>query len=92
MVVYVGELLATDNALIHLPLDKMAAISQRIFSDAFSWMKSFVFSLKISLKIVPKGSIDNNPALFYVMAWRQINDKPLSELILTRFTDAYMRH
>ena len=25
------------------PLDKMAAISQMIFSDAFSWMKSFVF-------------------------------------------------
>ena len=27
-------------------LDKMAAISQTIFSDAFSWMKSFVFWLK----------------------------------------------
>ena len=32
--------------LIHLPLDKMGAISQTIFSDAFSWMKSFVFWLK----------------------------------------------
>ena len=29
-----------------LPLDKMAAISQTIFSDAFSWMKSFAFSLR----------------------------------------------
>ena len=28
------------------PLDKVAAISQQIFSDAFSWMKSFVFWLK----------------------------------------------
>ena len=27
------------------PLDKMATISQTIFSDAFSWMKSFVFWL-----------------------------------------------
>ena len=27
----------------HLPLDKMAAFSQTIFSDAFSWMKIFVF-------------------------------------------------
>ena len=26
------------------------------------------------------------------MAWRQIGDKPLSESMLTRFTDAYMRH
>ena len=28
--------------LNHLPLDKMATISQTIFSDAFFWMKSFV--------------------------------------------------
>ena len=41
------------------PPDKMAAILQTIISDAFSWMKSFV-SL---LKFVPKGPIDNNPAL-----------------------------
>ena len=27
----------------HLPLDKMAAISQTIFWNAFSWMKSFAF-------------------------------------------------
>ena len=32
--------------LTHPPLDKMAAILQTVFSDAFSWMKSFVFWLK----------------------------------------------
>ena len=32
--------------LTHLPLDKMAAISQATFSDAFLWMKSFVYWLK----------------------------------------------
>ena len=32
--------------LAHLSLNKMAAISQTIFSDAFSWMKHFVFWLK----------------------------------------------
>ena len=26
------------------------------------------------------------------MAWRWIDDKPLSEPMLARFTDAYMRH
>ena len=26
------------------------------------------------------------------MAWRRIGDKPLSETMLTRFTDAYMRY
>ena len=29
--------------ITHLSLDKMATISQTIFLDAFSWMKSFVF-------------------------------------------------
>ena len=45
------------------PWTKMAAISQTIFSYAFSWMKTFVFLIKISLKFVLKGPIDNNPAL-----------------------------
>ena len=30
-------------ASTHLPLDKMAAISQTIFSDAYSWMKKVVY-------------------------------------------------
>ena len=32
-----------DPSLTHLPLDKMAAISQTTFWNAFLWMKSFVF-------------------------------------------------
>ena len=32
-----------SETLTHPPLDKMAAISQTIFSDAFSWMKSLLF-------------------------------------------------
>ena len=36
-------------------------------------------SIKISLKFVPKGSINNNPALVDIMAWRRSGDKPLSE-------------
>ena len=34
------------KCLTHLLQDKMAAISQTIFSDAFSWMKSLVFFFK----------------------------------------------
>ena len=52
----------------------------------------FCILLRISLKFVPKGSIDNNPVLVQIMAWRRIGDKPLCELMLTQFTDAYMRH
>ena len=33
----------SDSQDCSSPLDKMAAISQKIFSDAFSWIKSFVF-------------------------------------------------
>ena len=81
-----------SRSVILFPHDKMAAFSQTIFSDAFSWMKKFKISIKMSLNFVPKGSIDNNPALVQIMAWRQTGDKPLSEPILTWFTDAYIQH
>ena len=35
--------------------------------------------IKISLKVVPKGRINNIPALVQIMAWRRPGDKPLSE-------------
>ena len=54
--------------------------------------EKFCISIKISLKSVPKDQIDNRAALVDVMVWRRTGDKLLSELMLTRFTDAYMRH
>ena len=36
-------------------------------------------SINISLKFVPRGSIDNIATLVQVMAWRRPGDKPLSE-------------
>ena len=35
--------------------------------------------IKISLKFVPKGRINNIPALVQIMAWRRPGDKPLSK-------------
>ena len=35
--------------------------------------------LKISLKFVPKGPINNIPSLVQIMAWGRAGDKPLSE-------------
>ena len=35
--------------------------------------------IKISLKFVPMGPINNIPALVQIMAWRLPGDKPLSE-------------
>ena len=41
-------------------------------------------SIKISLKFVPKGPIDNIPALVQMMAWRRPGDRPLSETMMAR--------
>ena len=49
-------------------------IFKRIFFNENIWIP-----IKISLKFVPKGSIDNIPALVQIMAWRRPGDKPLSE-------------
>ena len=41
-----------------------------------------MISIKISLKLIPKGPINNIPALVQIMAWRRPGDKPLSEPML----------
>ena len=63
----VGTVMTNFGFLItHWGRGKIAAISQTIFSNAFSWMKSFLVRLKFqSLKCVPKGPIDNNPAFIW---------------------------
>ena len=48
--------------------------------------------IKISLKSIPKGLIDNKSALIQVRAWRRQGDKPIPEENMSQFTDAYMRH
>ena len=40
---------------------------------------------KISLKFVPKGPINNIPALVQIMAWRRPGDKSLSEPMMVSF-------
>ena len=56
----------------------------RHFPDAiFKWTflnENVWILIKISLKFVPKGLINNIPALFQIMAWRRSGDKPLSEV------------
>ena len=48
------------------------AISQTIFSDAFFVNEKFRILIKISLKFVPRGIIDNKPAFIYITAWHRI--------------------
>ena len=48
-----------------------------IFLNGNVWI-----SIKISLKFVPKGPINNIPSLVQIMAWRRPGDKPLSEAMM----------
>ena len=57
----------------HFPDD----ISKCIFINENVW-----FPIKISLKFVPKGIINNISSLVQIMAWRRPGGKPLSELII----------
>ena len=49
-------------------------ICKCIFLNENVWM-----AVKISLKYIPKGPINNIPALIKIMAWCRSGDKPLSE-------------
>ena len=78
--------------LTQLSTDKMAAIMADDLSKYIFMNEKFCILIRISLKFVLKGPIDNKSVLVQVMAWRRIGDKPLSEPMLTQFTDGYMRH
>ena len=76
------------SELTHLLWIKWPPFWQMPFSNAYSCMMKFEFSLKFVLK----GPIDNNHALIEIMAWCCIGNKTLSAPMLTQFTDAYMLH
>ena len=53
--------------------------------DIFKWIflnENIWISLKIPLKFIPRGPINNIPALVQIMAWRRPGTKPLSEPML----------
>ena len=54
-------------------------IFKRIFLN-----KNECILIKISLKFVPKGPINNIPALVQIMVWCPPGDKPLSEPMMVR--------
>ena len=47
--------------------------------------ENVAISIKISLKFIPKGPINNIPAMVQIMAWRRSGDKPLSEPVMVSF-------
>ena len=54
--------------------------------------KNVWISIKISLKFVLNGRMNDIAALVQIMAWRRLGTKPLSEPMMAKLTDAYMRH
>ena len=68
----------TYHGLTHWSRDKMAAISQTTFSNAFSWLKMFEYWWNFHW-CFPKGPINNIPALVQIMAWRLDGAKPIFE-------------
>ena len=48
-----------------------------IFFNENEWI-----TIKILLKFVPNGQINNIPSLVQIMAWRRTGDKPLSEAMM----------
>ena len=49
-------------------------------------------SIKIPLKFVPKGLINNIPALVQIMAWHRPGTKPLSESIIDYSAEAVLTY
>ena len=57
---------------------KWPPFSKDIFK-CISLNENIWISIEISLKLVPRGPVNNIPALVQIMAWRRPGDKPLSE-------------
>ena len=66
------------GSLTHWGRDKWPPFTDDIFKCIFL-NENVLISIKISLKFVPKGQINNIPALVQIMAWRRPGDKPLYE-------------
>ena len=84
--------------LIHVPIPvntlRPRQNGRHVTDDIFKCIflnENIWIPTKISLNYVSYGLIDNMAALVQKMAWRRPGDKPLSEPMMGKFGDAYMR-
>ena len=73
-----------DNHITPMPVNTLRPRqNERHFADDIfkyiSLNENVWIPIKISLKFLPKGRINNIPALVQIMAWRRSGYKPLSE-------------
>ena len=79
-----GEMIFIMNAHFFNPL-RLRQNGRHFADDTFNRIfvnENVRISIKFSLKFVPKGPINNIPALVQIMAWHRPGDKPLSEPVL----------
>ena len=68
-------------------------MAANLADDIFKWIflnENCCISIKISLKYIGKGPVDNNPTLVQIMAWHWTGNKPLSEPMTALFDDVYV--
>ena len=68
--------------LTHWGRDKLTTIWQTTPSNTFCRTKHFRISIKMLLKFVSKGPINNIPKLVQAVVWCRPGEKPLSELLM----------
>ena len=76
-----------NQSRLHDPLNTLrpGQNSRHFADDIFKCIflnENASIPIKISLNFVPKGPINNTPALVHIMAWRRPGDKPLSETMM----------
>ena len=55
-------------------------------------MKNCCILIQFSLQFVPNGLTGKKPALVQIMALRRTGGKPLSEPMMAKLANVYMRH
>ena len=80
-----GSTLWSNQCFTHWGLNKITNILQKIFSDAYSWLKMSSFiGIKISFPFLSNGPVGNRPALLQVMAWCSLyNLFPMVQLMVS---------
>ena len=82
--IYMGPLLLTQIDLNTLRLRQNGRhFADDIFKCIFLNENDWIL-IKIALKFVPHGLINNIQALIQIMAWRRLGDKPLSGPMMVR--------
>ena len=73
------------------PRQHVCRFTDNIFKCIF-FNENCCILIKMSLKFVPKDSVNKTPALVQIMAWRRTGDKPLSKPMLVCFIDGCIRY